>query len=436
VLVVVALIALFAALSWKRWMPATPVVVVRVEAIPASSLASTATTPTGEVAFQAAGWIEADPFLTAVSSLISGTVTQVPVLAGQHVEADAVMVRLNDEEQRLAVAAAEAEQTRSEAALRLAEARVRESEAEHARLPARISAATADRDERRDRAKRLNDSGTSVAIGVREQASFQALAAEHSLVDLQGSEAVLVAAVAAARAEVAVRAAAVTAAQVSVAQAKLAFDRTVIRAPHAGIIQRLHVRPGAKLMLGGDHPESATAGEIFDPKKLQVRVDVALADVGLLRVGQSAQITCEALGERVLHGQVTRIDGMADIARNTLQAKVAITEGDAVLRPEMLCRVQFFGNDSENNNGAHSTTTTGRVRLFVLASAVGGEADVEREVWVVDADNRAQLMRVRLGQYSEEHIEVLDGLVAGAWVIHNPPAGLVVGERVQAQELP
>jgi multidrug resistance efflux pump len=241
-LAVVALIVLFAVLSWRRWIPATSVEVVRVAVVTSSS---TTATPSGQVSFQAAGWIEADPFLIEVSSLSGGTVTHVPVLAGQTVAQGTVIARLNDEEQRLAVAAAEAAHTRSEAARRLAEARVAEAEAEQARLPARIAAATAERDERRDRAQRLNDSGSAIAIGLREQTTLQAAAAEHQLADVQGSEAVLAAAVAAARAERAERAAAVAAAQVAVAQAALALERTVIYAPKAGVIQRLRVRPGA-----------------------------------------------------------------------------------------------------------------------------------------------------------------------------------------------
>jgi multidrug efflux pump subunit AcrA (membrane-fusion protein) len=160
---------------------------------------------------------------------------------------------------------------------------------------------------------------------------------------------------------------------------------------------------------------------------------VALADVGRLSVGQRARITCEALGERVLAGVVTRIDGMADVARNTLQAKVSITQGDPLLRPEMLCRVQFFGNDSDNTN---TTSGSGRVQLLLPATAVGGGAESERELWTVTADNRVQRVRVRLGQRSGDHVEVIDGLTAGAWVIRNAPAGLAVGERVLVREAP
>ncbi len=425
-LAVIALVVLFAALTWRRLIPATTVSVVRVDAVAADGAAVT----TGQVAFQAAGWIEADPYLIEASALIDGIVAEVPVFAGQAVQQGAILTRLIDDEQRLALAAAEAATQRSIAALRQAEARMAEAEAELARLPARLAAATAERDERRDRAKRLGASGTAVAIGTQKQADLQAAVAEHHLADLDGSRAVLDAALAAVRADVAERSAGVTAAGVAVEQAKLALNRTVIRATRSGIIQRLHVRPGAKLMLGGDHAASATVAELFDPARLQVRVDVALADVGRLMVGQRARVTCEALGERVLDGTVTRLDGMADVARNTLQAKIALAISDPVLRPEMLCRVQFLAGNSEATVGA------GRVRLLLPASVVGGASAGEHELWTIDREDRARRVRVRLGGKSGELVDVLDGLPAGAWVIRDPPPGLSVGERVNAKESP
>lgn len=425
-LAVISLVVLFAALTWRRWIPPTMVQVVRVEALAGDGKATTGNT---QIAFQAAGWIEADPFLTEISALIDGTVTEVPVLAGQAVAEGTIIARLNDDDQRLRVTLAEATLARAEAAQRLADARVIEAEAELARLPARLAAATAERDERRDRAKRLEASGSAVALGERDRALLLATAAEHQLTDLQGSDAVLRAGVAATRAEVAERAAAVAEARTALAQATLALERTVIRAPHAGVIQRLLVRPGVKLMVSGDLHGAATAAELYDPAHLQVRVDVALADVGRLTVGQRARITCEALGDRVLDGTVTRIDGMADVARNTLQAKVALATSDPLLRPEMLCRVQFLG-------GTTATGTTGRVRLLLPASAVGESGNTQREVWTIDADDRARRVRVRLGDRSGDQIEVLDGLTAGGWVIRDPPNGLSVGERVRAQEAP
>ena len=55
-----------------------------------------------------------------------------------------------------------------------------------------------------------------------------------------------------------------------------------------------------------------------------MRVDVALADASQLHVGQRAEISSDVLPQVQLSGIVTRIEGQADLNRNTLQAKVSI----------------------------------------------------------------------------------------------------------------
>lgn len=426
------LVAAFALVTWRRWIPATTVRVARVEAVRAEGGPSAAEGASDRVTFQAAGWIEADPFLIQVSALIDGTVAEVPVVAGQSVEEGAVIARLVDDDQRLAQEAARAALARAEADLVLAQARLSETEAEAARLPARIAAAVALRDERKDRSERLAGSGDAVPLADTRQAALQTEAAEHHLADLRGSEAVLRATVQAARADVTRAEAMVAEARVALAQADLALARTVIRAPQAGIIQTLTVRPGAKLMRGGDMPGSATAAELFDPANLQVRVDVALADVGGLHIGQNARVTCEALGQRILNGTVTRIDGMADVARNTLQAKVRLQEGDPLLRPEMLCRVQFLGQDGGGKTGDGG----GRVRLLLSEDAVPAGTATEIQVWTVDAEQRARPTTVRLGIRRDGLVEVTDGLTAGALVIVDPPSDLSDGDRVASEDQP
>ena len=62
---------------------------------------------------------------------------------------------------------------------------------------------------------------------------------------------------------------------------------------------------------------------LYDPKRLQVRVDVPLADAAKVRVGQQAKVVVGVLPDRTFDGEVTRVVHEADIQRNTLQVKVA-----------------------------------------------------------------------------------------------------------------
>ncbi|MGE9270675.1 MAG: HlyD family efflux transporter periplasmic adaptor subunit, partial [Verrucomicrobiales bacterium] len=82
----------------------------------------------------------------------------------------------------------------------------------------------------------------------------------------------------------------IEAAKVSLNQAELARARTEIRAPITGRILHRFAMPGQKRMLAMDDPDSSTIASLYDPEKLQVRVDVPLADAAQLTIGQHARI--------------------------------------------------------------------------------------------------------------------------------------------------
>jgi multidrug resistance efflux pump len=124
-------------------------------------------------------------------------------------------------------------------------------------------------------------------------------------------------------------------------EAALRLSRMEVKAPVDGVVMVRHVEPGSKLMLAMDDRNSMATIHLYDPKKLQVRVDVPLADAAKVGVGMGARIVVGVLPDRTFDGVVSRIVQEADVAKNTLQVKVAITDPDAALKPEMLARVRF-----------------------------------------------------------------------------------------------
>ncbi|NIP97960.1 MAG: HlyD family secretion protein, partial [Akkermansiaceae bacterium] len=85
-----------------------------------------------------------------------------------------------------------------------------------------------------------------------------------------------------------------------------------------GIILHLHAAPGKKRMLTADDPTSALIVELYDPQKLQARIDVPLSEAAGLRVGQPVRLSTDLLPDARFNGEVTRIVGEADLQRNTL----------------------------------------------------------------------------------------------------------------------
>ena len=122
-------------------------------------------------------------------------------------------------------------------------------------------------------------------------------------------------------------------------EAELTLGRADIRAPVAGVVMARLAAPGS---LVGMDASTAAVVQLFDPNNLQVRTDVPLADAGRLRVGQQAQVQFDALPGQIVRGRVLRLVQQADIAKNTLQAKVLLENPPPGLVPDMLARVRIF----------------------------------------------------------------------------------------------
>jgi RND family efflux transporter MFP subunit len=216
-------------------------------------------------------------------------------------------------------------------------------------------------------------------------------------------------------------------------EAQLALSRTKIPSPIDGRVLRLLAAPGQKRMLAMDAPDSATVAILYQPEKLQVRVDVPLADAAGLSVGQKARIRCNLLPAAIFEGEVTRIAGEADIQRNTLQAKVRLADPSPQLRPDMLCRVEFLATPGGAPGPVARGGRGGTLKLFVPENAL---TDGDSAVWVCDPESkRVKRQPVTAGSLRRDgHRNVNDGLRPGEWVVIDP-SDLSDGQRVNPKLL-
>lgn len=425
------LLALFAAASWESWMPQRQVEVLRV--IASSRQAETGNTaPEGSVAFQAAGWVEADPFPTHASALVNGVINSVAVRDGEAVSKGQELARLDTADFAIALEhseaqlrAARASRKQSQHALHSARARVATQQKHIQVFQARIA-------ERRESAERFTGAAEAVSALARRQTQLALATAEAELSVANSDLHLLQSQVEEAAAELEQRAAAVQTAQVSRDKAQLDLERCTIRAPIAGRLQQLHVAPGSKIVSGSDNPYSRSIATLYDPQALQVRVDVSLVDSAGLFIDQKTKITCSALPGKTFNGTVTRLLGHADISRNTLQAKVAIEDADELLRPEMLVKVQFLTAANQEQQAA-SNESSSTLACFLpaerLSLSEGGQ-----QVWIVNDQMRLEQRAITVGGMTDDYRHIPEGLRPGEWVVINPAADLAVGERVQVQE--
>ncbi|HEY3322453.1 MAG TPA: efflux RND transporter periplasmic adaptor subunit [Planctomycetota bacterium] len=475
VLLPAVLLTIFAATmlytTWDALWPAPEVRVVPVVTQTGGQQSS------GGVAAQAAGWVEADPFPIYVSALTDGIIKEVLVLEGQTVKAGDVVVRLIDDDAKLALAQADAELARKQAALRVSKATLEaaqrewdnpvartqaasfsaaalaESKAQLAQSEKEIGVADARVAELKEQYRREKDSAPGLAIPEYQlvKTGLQLKTEEARLEAAQGQRAVLSAQIAKMQADAAAaqdnlrlriperRALDEAIAQVTFAEAEvrlaqaqrdtaqLKLDRTQVRSPADGVVMTRLVSPGSKLMPNSDDMHSLHIVHLYDPQKLQVRADVPLADAAKVSVGQKAKIVVDVLPDRTFDGEVTRIVNQADLQKNTLQVKVAIEKPASELKPEMLARIQFIAAASKASASASGYRIFAPQRL--LAMHTGGHA----ETWVVDKGRSVALRRgvqtgpVRLNDW----IEIVSGLQPGDALIDNPPASLKDGQKIR-----
>lgn len=332
----------------------------------------------GHVVAQAPGWVEPAPFPIAVPALTEGVVREVLVLEGETVTQGQVVVRLIDDDARLA--------------LRAAEAMVQERTAEVARATAAVATAESmvqvgrlEADEVRDEVTRKREllGIGGVSEGELRRLELRLSAADARIVGAQRG-------VDEAHAMVEEVRAALHAAMVGRDTAALMLARTEVRAPVAGVVMARLVEPGSRVSMGpaaptGEGGMSGAVLRIYDPARLQVRVDVPIADAAGVGVGTRAVVTTEALPDAAFTGAVSRVVHEANIQRNTVQFKVALDSPSPVLKPEMLTRVKLHASgESGGNAGPEGAAPDGDFTLLVPQAAVITGAEGRGSVWVVD----------------------------------------------------
>lgn len=453
----------------SAWSSLAPALTVQTEL---AVLKTVAAQTAGTVVVQAAGWLESDPYLVRVTSLTNGVVEEILALEGDRVAGGQLLARLVPDDARLAHAAALAEldlrqaavaeaRTRLTAArttwenpvdrerqVAVADASLAETRARIARMHQEIERQQVVLEQAGRTHRRMQELGTANVSPVAEveeaETAFRSQTIvldelRHALAETTAAEARHQAELHAARRHLELRIeerreldeaeaalqraqASLTAGEVAVANAKLHLDRLDIRAPRDGLLVSRYKSPGDRVMLGGDSENAATLFSLYDPRSLQVRVDVPLIDAAKIAVGQPCEVVSDVLSERRFPGRVTRILHRADIQKNTLEVKVALDDPAPELRPEMLARVRFLA-------AAQPATADPVAAVFVPSDSLRDD-----RVWVVaafDGKRGAATPRsVRKGREMDGWTEA-EGIQPGDVIIRAPLGDLRPGQRVR-----
>jgi HlyD family secretion protein len=455
---------------WASWDSIVPPLPVQVRPV---------VVQTGQVEvaglelFKANGWIEPRPLPIDVPVQTEGMyrVLRVLVNPGERVRSGQLLITLDDTKAKLeedgaaqrllrkqaAVRAAATEVTKAEVALKNADVGVTlagaEGQAEVQSLQADVAKAEAELRaaelavEQEEQLLRAGVGGAEVKVK-RAKLQRDVAAAEVNSVKAKVQKARTVAEVKVRLAETARAAAEADVAnwkakaeearqetaemEVEVRKARLESDRTRLTSPCDGIVMQLNVREGS--MAGGkstfpEHKDAAVT--LYDPRKLQVRVEVPITKFQHVQNGQPAVIEIEDVLPGVkLAGTVLYDTHQANIARNSVPVKVSLPDDHPEqLRPDMIASVRFQAPAHGKRAEAKS------VQRFLIPRKLLRQDGESHTVWVVNQLTRqAELRPVRLAagekEKEGEYAEVTEGLHPSDRLIESPLKQLRPGLRV------
>ncbi len=183
-------------------------------------------------------------------------------------------------------------------------------------------------------------------------------------------------------------------AAVALAEAKLA--KTEIKAPFSGIIGLRVVSIGDYVKEGAD----VVNLESIDPLKVDFRVpEIYLKQV---RVGQTLQISLDALPGKTYEGKVFAINPLFDAAGRAIVIRAIVHNPDTALRPGMFARVRLITKEE-------------RDALVLPEQAVVPQGDDQYVFRVIDG--KAVRTSVDVGQRRGGRVEIVKGLAAGDMVV-------------------
>lgn len=195
-------------------------------------------------------------------------------------------------------------------------------------------------------------------------------------------------------------------AQIAVEQAQSNLDKAKIVAPFDGVISAVNYTVGDTAGSSSGTSASSGAVSIANLSNLQVQVTVAEVDLPKIQVGQTAQMTLDALPGKTYTAKVVRIDPVGTITQGVVNypVTVAITDADSAIKPGMTANLNV-AVDQRNDV------------LMVPNRAVRTQGNQK----IVTVLYKGQTIQVPIttGLANDQSVEVTTGLQEGDTVVLN-----------------
>ncbi|MCK9684228.1 efflux RND transporter periplasmic adaptor subunit [Scleromatobacter humisilvae] len=326
-----------------------------------------------------------------VSTQITGTLTQVLIEEGDHVEKGQVLARLEDSALRAGLGAARANLASAQAQVTTAQAQLTQAQAD----------------------ARRQDELVASGMVTRQAAEQARTAVATDAAQLEG------------------RRRDADAAGAALNQAQVNFDYSVVRAPFAGVVTEKAAQVGeivSPLSAGGGFTRTGV-GTIVDMDSLEVEVDVAEAYIGQVKANMPAEALLDAYPDWKIPAHVIAIVPAADRGKGTVKVRVALEQKDARLVPDIGVRVSFLASKGE-------ATPAQAPRGALVPAPALAQRDGRAVVFVVVDGKAVQRAVAPAAQEVGGLKSIPDGVSAGDQVILSPPAELRDGAAVRVEDAP
>jgi membrane fusion protein (multidrug efflux system) len=196
--------------------------------------------------------------------------------------------------------------------------------------------------------------------------------------------------------------------------AQIELDKSIVRAPLAGVVKTKAVSVGEYLAKG------EAIGEILSVRKLKARITVPENDIRYFSTEKRVTARLDALPDERFEGTVTTVGIEADPANRSFPVEIEIGNEQGRMRPGMLARVEV-------NLVSH------RGQLLIPRHSVL-EREGRRIVYVIE-NGQAVERTIGTGASADNQVQVLNGLSEGDELIVTGQQRLGVNTAVKVSRV-
>lgn len=207
------------------------------------------------------------------------------------------------------------------------------------------------------------------------------------------------------------------AAKARVVSARQQLQRTLVRAPFAGLVSERKVSPGDTVQVGRE------LLKVIDPASLRFEGLVSADRMGELKAGQPVRFRVAGVAEGDFSGRVRRVDPAAN--DTTRQVAVVIDFDDAAKAPRV---AGLF---------AEGRIETGSRQVLTVPESALVRAGEQWQAWKLEG-SALKKVTLKLGERDARSGErpVLQGLAAGDRILRHPGSSLADGQRFELASAP